>query len=497
MQPRPRPARRSSPGARLMAVLLTALLAVVAAACGVRDEDGSSPTTAARSGKDDKPDLPDCPVDALDDATGVVDVELWHGMNAESENNLNALAEKFNATQDKVRVQVRNQGVSYAEVLKKFVSAIPSRQLPAIVYLEDTTLRQMVDSGTLLPAQACEEADGFSTGQLPAVRSYYTADGVYWPGYTNVSEPVLYFNVNHFKRAGLDPEDPPQTLDEITEAARKLKAAGIKAPLSLVLNSWFVESWINGAGGSVVNKDNGRDGIADKSTFDNDVTREVYTWIKAMADEGLLEGHSATDGQINQYLAVAQQNSSMLIETSTAATTIKAVLGGSADVNIDTGSADLSGIVPADTAFPGVEKPAQVRVSGGAFFLTNTVSAEQQAGAWEFMKFMWQTENQVAWHLVGSYLPTTQTAANAPEVTAYWADDLAGRLLKVGYDQLLQVDPQRPGPQIGPYVDYAQAIKNSLDRLVLQGDSVDSVVKQADADIQTALTRYAEDNASG
>jgi ABC-type glycerol-3-phosphate transport system substrate-binding protein len=126
--------------------------------------------------------------------------------------------------------------------------------------------------------------------------------------------------------------------------------------------------------------------------------------------------------------------------------------------------------------------------------MTNTVSPEQQAGAWEFMRFMWETENQVAWHLVGSYLPTTQAAANAPEVVAYWEDDLAGQLLKVGYDQLLQVDPERPGPQIGPYVAYSDAIKNSLDRLVLQGASVDSAVQQADTEIQDALDRYVEDN---
>lgn len=475
-------------------VLLAVLLASIAAACGVRDEGSSPETTAGGTGdKDEEPQLPDCPVDALDEADGVVDVELWHGLGSESENNLNQLAETFNASQDKVRVLVRNQGVSYDEVLRKYVAAIPSRQLPGIVYLEDTSLRQLVDSGTILPAEACEEADDFSTGQLPAVRNYYTSEGVYWPGYTNVSEPVLYYNVNHFKRAGLDPDKPPKTLDELRDAAVALKAAGIQFPLSYVLNSWFVESWINGAGGSVVNKDNGRDGLADESTFDNDVTRELYTWIKEMADEGLLQGHSATDGQINQYLSVAQQNSSMLIETSTAATTIKAVLGGSSDA-VDVGSADLSAIVPADGPFPGLERPAQVRVSGGAFFMTNTVPPEQQAAAWEFMKFMWQTDNQVAWHLVGSYLPTTQAAANDPAVTAYWTEDLAGRLLKVGYDQLLQVDPQRPGPQIGPYADYAEAIKNSLDRLVLQGASVDEVVTTADAEIQAALTRYVEDN---
>lgn len=478
---------------RPVALFLALVLVVLAAACGVRDESGSSPTTGAPGDPDGAPQLPDCPVDALADAEGVVDVELWHALGSESENALDQMAVDFNASQDKVRVQVRNQGVSYAEVLRKYVAAIPSRQLPGIVYLEDTTLRQIVDSGTLLPAEACERADGFSTGQLPAVRNYYTADGVYWPGYTNVSEPVLYFNENHFLRAGLDPEAPPATLDELKEAAIALKAAGIEAPLALVLNAWFVESWINGAGGGLVDQDNGRAGLATESSFDNEVTREIYTWIKEMADEGLLQGHSATDGQINQYLAVAQQNSSMVIETSTAATTIKAVLGGDSDaVDVDPG--DLSGIVPSNAPFPGLEEPAQVRVSGGAFFMTNTVSPEEQAGAWEFMKFMWSTESQVAWHLVGSYLPTTQTVANAPEVVAYWSDDLAGRLLKVGYDQLLQVDPQRPGPQIGPYVDYSDAIKNSLDRLVLQGASVDDVITQADAEIQAALTRYEEDN---
>jgi sn-glycerol 3-phosphate transport system substrate-binding protein len=479
---------------RPVIVALAVVLMLLAGACSVRDESGSSPTTAAGSdGSDGGPQLPDCPLDALADAEGVVDVELWHALGAESENALDQMAVDFNASQDQVRVQVLNQGTSYAEVMRKYVAAIPSRQLPAIAYLEDTTLRQIVDSGTLLPAEACERADGFSTGQLPAVRNYYTADGIYWPGYTNVSEPVLYYNVNHFLRAGLDPEAPPATLEELREAAVALKDAGIEAPLALVLNAWFVESWINGAGGGLVDQDNGRLGLATESTFDNEVTREIYTWIKEMADDGLLQGHSATDGQINQYLAVAQQNSSMVIETSTAATTIKAVLGGDSDA-VDIDPADLSGIVPRNAPFPGLEQPAQVRVSGGAFFLTNTVSAAEQAAAWEFMKFMWSTQSQVAWHLVGSYLPTTQTVANAPEVTTYWTDDLAGGLLKVGYDQLLQVDPQRPGPQIGPYGDYSDAIKNSLDRLVLQGASVDEAVTRADAEIQAALTRYAEDN---
>ena len=163
----------------------------------------------------------------------------------------------------------------------------------------------------MLPAEACEEADDFTTGQLPVVRNYYTSEGVYWPGYTNVSEPVLYYNANHFRRAGLDPDEPPQTLDELREAAEALKEAGIEQaarpdPQRLVPR--VVDHRAPARRSST--RATAATGSADESTFDNPATRELYEWIKGMADDGLLEGHSATDGQINQYLAVAQQNSS-------------------------------------------------------------------------------------------------------------------------------------------------------------------------------------------
>lgn len=485
---------------RLLAVLVAVLFAVTSAAC-VRDE-GSGQASTGGGGDEDGgssgPSLPNCPVDALDDADGPVEIDLWHGLGAQSQVALNDLADEFNQSQDEVKVRILNQGTSYDEVFRKYVAAIPSGQLPAVAYLEDTTLRQLVDSGTVLPAEACEEADDFTTGQLPVVRNYYSSEGAYWPGYTNVSSQVLYYNANHFRRAGLDPEEAPQTLDELRTTAEALKEAGIEKPLALILNAWHPESWITGAGESVVNEANGRDGLADESTFDNPATHELYEWIDGMVEDGLLQGYSATDGQINQYLAVAQQSSSMLIESVAAATTIKAIVGGEdvegAPEGIDPGDVDLSKIDVRAASFPGLEEPSQVRVAGGAFFMTNTGSPEEQAAAWEFMKFMWKPESQVHWHLLGSYLPTTQAAASNPEVVAFWEDDLAGRILKVAYDQLVAVDPENPGPQIGPYTDYSDAIKDSLDRLVLGGAAPDDVIARADGTIQDALTRYIEDN---
>ena len=58
-------------------------------------------------------------------------------------------------------------------------------------------------------------------------------------------------------------------------------------------------------------------------------------------------------------------------------------------------------------------------------------------------------------------------------------------------------DPDRPGPQIGPYPDYQTAVQTSLDQLVFGGASVDEVIAQAQAEIQAALETYNEDNAGG
>lgn len=480
---------------------LAAVMVLALAACGGGDDDsgggGGEGDDAGDTTEAGEQSAASCPVDALDDADGPVEIEVWQAFTAETKNTFDALVEEFNASQDRVRVVNQSQGQSYDEVLRKYVAGIPSGDLPALAYLEDVSLKEVVDSGTMLPAEACEQASDLETGQLPVVRDYYTVDGTYWPGYVNVSEPILYYNGTHFRQAGLDPAESPQTLDELRTAAEALKAEGIPAPLAYILNRWFVESWVTGAGESVVNNGNGREDTATESTFDNPATREVYEWIEGMVDDGLLAGYSATSGQINQYLAVAQQNSSMVVETSTAATAIKAVLGGVTYDDADgltVEDIDPSVIDVRSGPFPGLEEPSQVRVSGGYFAMTNTGPPEQQAAAWEFMRWMWEVPQQVTWHLRGSYLPTTQVVANDPEVQEYWESDLAGKLLKVAYDQLVQIDSTNVAPLIGPYTDYTEAIESSLDSLVLEGASVDDAIAQADADIQVALDEYIEAN---
>ena len=122
-------------------------------------------------------------------------------------------------------------------------------------------------------------------------------------------------------------------------------------------------------------------------------------------------------------------------------------------------------------------------------------TAALQAAAWDFTKWWNSPETQITWNVEGSYIPFSTTAAQSPEVQQFWQNDLAGRWLALAYQQLSQgVDPDWPGPLIGPYDDVRRAIENGLNELTLEGKSAQDVVTQAADAATAAIERYNEGN---
>lgn len=485
--------------------------AVAAASVGLLLASCGSPPTSGdkESGRDttptnDKPKVT-CPLAALDKATGKVKVDLWYGgLGGDTQATMEDMAKNFNASQDKIVVSANNQGRSYEEVLRKYegASAKPS-QLPQVLYVEDTALGQMVDKGQVLPAQACMEADGYDVKQLlPAARSAFSVDGTLYPGYMNVSTPVLYYNKAIFAKAGLDPNKPPQTLEEVRAAAEVIQKKGLAAkPLSFKVNRWFFETWLAGIGQSSVDNDNGRSAPPTKATFDTPEAVKLLTFLKGMKDDNLINAFASTEGSIDHYTAllpakagVAPQ-SAMLIETSTASTTIASVVSGQltaaeAGVDFDASVVDKAGLVPGGAAYPGVNAPGKVFASGGAFYILNTSSPAQQAASWKFLRFMLQPDNAKTWHVKGGYLPVVKSVLDEPEVKTFWNTTLAGVIMKPAVDQLQDADPDQAGPLIGPYVPFTDALQGAMERVLLSGADPATELKTAEAEVNKALKEY-------
>lgn len=480
--------------AALRTVALLLALAPVAAGC-VRSER----SLAVQSEDLEAGETCLTPLEERDPADGPVELEMWHALNAEAKTTLEELARSFNESQDEVLVEVRSQGTQYAEVRRAYIQGIASGSLPGLVHMDLSDMQVLIDTNTLRPGQECFDAEGIEPDVLPSVESGLSSEGTYWPSLATVSTNVLYYNQVQFQRAGLDPETPPGTLDELTEVSRELKRSGVDKPLALLLSPGFIEYWVGGVGEQLLNNDNGRSGLATEATFDNPATIEVFEWISMMVDEGLAIPFST--GGVDQFLAVAGQQSAMVLETSTASTTIATLLGGG---EVDTGGAELptpdldaTDIFPGVGPFPGLEEPGQAKIGGGAFFIPATNDEEVQAAAWAFSRYMSTEEGQLRWHTEGSYLPIIEGASDDPAFTDFWESSLAGGMLRTAFTQLEDVSADQPGPLVGPREDYTSIVEAAMGRVAFQGADPADAVAQADRELDAALQRYAEDNAGG
>jgi sn-glycerol 3-phosphate transport system substrate-binding protein len=267
----------------------------------------------------------------------------------------------------------------------------------------------------------------------------------------------------------------------------------------LKLGASYFMNWLNAVGTDMVNEGNGREGQATEATFDTPEARELLSLLDRMNREGLLNLYSSTEGGINHYLALAQQESSMLIETSTASLTVAAAIGGdispelARQSGIDSSEVNLEGVIPGTAPFPGIEEPGQVVPGGGSFYILNSSSPAQQAASWRFLRFMLEPENAKEWTTVGAYLPVVTAARDDPDIERFWRDDVGGILLNTGFEQLQEANPDRPGPLIGPYSDFSDDFERSLEGIMLDGADIDSSLRSAQEDVTTSLERYAGD----
>lgn len=492
--------RRRGPARSLLMALLLAM-ALVAAACGGdggsdegSDGGGGSDGTAAADAKE-------CPLDALDSATAPVEVTVWHAYAGLTKTTLEELAAKFNAGQTKVKVSVEAQG-TYEELLKKYEDALGDpTTLPDVILTEDTTTQFMIDSGGVVPAAACVAADPDAKATyddvLPAVTAAYTVDGTLWPAAFSVSTPILYANNAILTAAGVDTSKYPETLDEVRATAEKIKAAnvpGVDAPLVMKIDSWYIEHWLTGVDKPVVNENNGRDGLATKSELAQPTTTELFEWLKGMVDDGLLKGIPSSSSGIDEYLAINNKTSAMLIQTSTAITTVNALLEGSVKPE------DIDGVGQVSTGLdigvglvPGLKEAGQGQIGGSGWYLVKQDDDAALAGSWSFLKFFLETPNQVEWTLKASYLPVLKSAAEDPTLQTEFTTTTKGEWLDTAYQGLANLSPDFPGPVIGPYKEFRASVRTALDEVILSGADPKTAIDTANGKFQTALDTYAAD----
>ncbi|MEY2415143.1 MAG: sn-glycerol 3-phosphate transport system substrate-binding protein, partial [Ilumatobacteraceae bacterium] len=140
--------------------------------------------------------LPNCPTEALASATGPVELTFWHGMNGPLADELQKLTDAYNTSQSKVHVTLIEG--CYEQTIDKYLQAGQAYR-PDLVQMPEYMVQQMVDSQSVVPADACVKSSGYDTSAFLATGlGAYATQGVQWSIPFNISNPVLFYNKKMF-----------------------------------------------------------------------------------------------------------------------------------------------------------------------------------------------------------------------------------------------------------------------------------------------------------
>ena len=444
-------------------VFFAAILSLVLTACG----GGGEPT-----GKEA--------------ASGPVNITFWHSETASANDNLVKLVDRFNASQDEVKVEPVFQG-SDQDLALKLIAGMSSGNVPAVAYMSEPYTEPMIDSRQVVPIQQYVDRDKYDLSDFaPAALAYFTVDGTLYAMPHGLAVPLMYYNKIPFQEVGLDPDRPPRDLDEARAASEKLvqrDSAGnvTRFGFALEIHPWYVELTLAGAGELYVNNDNGRHGVATEVAFDNDAGRKLFQWWHDMVDDGLALNVGWDPTGANGLLAVGARKAVMVLSTSAAMRSIVDVLARGIE-GVDLGVAPVPGIPGAvPEGSPGV-------YSRSLWIMSARPEAERDAG-WKFIKWLVEPEQQAEWFGGSGYLPVRPSAYDLPA-----AEDIIARYpqFQIPADLFAKTATTTAalGPLLGPFQQVRNAVRAAIESMLSGSAGPDEALEAAVKASNAAISDY-------
>lgn len=343
-----------------MALGLTAALAVSLAACGQNSESAAQQTAAAPGSEDVQ--------------TEPVEITFYSYtlLNASAQEATQKLMDEFMAQNPDVKVT--GVPVSNSDMAARLQADMAAGEVPDVAQLPFRAMDFAINGlgAVAINDLTTEEEfdknfETFSPNGL-ALGEY---DGKTYCLPFTFSTPVLFYNGTLFEQAGLDPNDPPETWDEVLQYGQAIKEANPDVEALHVATTgassgeWIAQALIYSNGGSILSED--RSTI----TFNEEGGMGAMQMLRDMADAGVhgtMTEEEAAEAFSNGNLAMYLQSSAVHASMKKAA---------------EAGGWDLYGA--AMPAFTG--KEAVPTNSGSALFVFTQDEAKRDA-VWRFLQFV-------------------------------------------------------------------------------------------------------------
>jgi sn-glycerol 3-phosphate transport system substrate-binding protein len=342
-------------------------------------------------------------------AFAVTQISWWHAMTGANAEVVAKLTKDFNASQKDYEIVPVFKG-TYPEALNAGIAAFRAGQAPDILQVFDVgTGVMMAAEGAVKPVAEVLEEGGqkFDKSQyLPGIVAYYSKpDGTMLSFPYNSSSPILYYNKDIFKKAGLDENKPPKIWDEVWDMAKKIKSSG--AASCGYTSTWLTwihlenfAAWNNVPYGT---EENGLAGTDVKLEINAPIYVNHFQAIADLAKDGTFKYGGRTSEAKQLFLA---GTCGILTESS----------GGLGDI-VNAGMNYGIGELPYDKDGKG----PQNTIPGGAslWVFAGKPDAEYK-GVAAFFEYLSRTDVQQYLHEKSGYLPVTMAAYEATKKSGFY-----------------------------------------------------------------------------
>lgn len=407
-------------------VLSLAMAATVATACGKSDAGGAN-AAAGNDSAGNGANAPASPGEASSSASGAASGEKiklkfysYNLATAGQKEGTQQLIDEFEAANP--NIEIEGIPVASQDINSKVQADIAAGSPPDVAQLTFDGLDFAVNNFGAKPLEDVVPADelakafeGFSPNGLKLGQLNGKTYGLPF----TFSTPVLFYNAKLFQDAGLDPEKPPATWEEVKQdalqIAQKTKAYGVHIG-GAVGADWIVQALIGSNGGKVLSDD--RKTIEFGSP---EAIGAIQMWQDMIASGA---GDKLNDGEVIE--AFTQGKVGMLLFTS-------------ALQNMLSGAAQAGGWELKAAAMPSFgDKPTTPVNSGSALFILSGDKAKQQA-AWQFLKFATSERGYTIITSKIGYLPLRPAIVDDPQYLKDWVEQ--NPLIKPNLAQLDKLQP--------------------------------------------------------
>jgi multiple sugar transport system substrate-binding protein len=336
---------------------------------------------------------------------------------------------------------------------QRVLTALQSGSPPDIMEVQHGWVNSYAQNGLVLPLDdTIQDQDDYAVEAINTV----TWDGQLWAIPYRMETRAVLYNRGDFEAAGLDPDAPPETWDELVEAATALTREG-KSGFAITgggevgntLTASLPFVWM--AGGDIISED------LTTATINQPEAVEGVTFFTDFYKKGLSPASTLeNDNNVNRRLFIAEA--------------ISMFLGGQFDlVPIATENPEIDlGVMM--TPHPEGKPPSGV-LGGWSYVIPSDANNPDEAKL--FLQFMNTTENQ------GFFTDTFPVRKSSLELPRFDDPTLATFAAMLPY--------ARPFPIHPAWVQIGQVYFDGIQRILLEEQTVQEAMDEAAEEIQALL----------